>query len=864
MAPDTTAAKKTVIREQRDRRSSYLDQFCDFTAMEGFRFLHSRNPKTFRSIAIVLLLMCVSLFSYQTVDRLSNFVRKPVLINSEQMLQKKIKFPNLLLCFESQYQVITADSVPPEVGRLLRRITTESQQIPEVDELASIYHRLKIKTTTLARAIRQANSLNRTNEAVLSDLEKLGKELIDILPQTGRLLMTRDIEPFLVLNGRDFSSGVDFSLFKNSQQLWDSCLDLQALDRTSRVGRAEPPAMVMNLTLETALCRARKAEEAISRILHLDLSKYFLSLERSEKGSILKCAWLNSTCKVDKVWTSRGSCFQISAPSKAVAFSRVVGQSSSIRVLIDTNAFEGDPVVHLFFRPSTMKEFALASGDFQLQAGNREKFAINQVVKVYRHESRCGRIPVAGFSEYTQGACQWEHKQRMIESYCNCSWFFGSTEPSVRSRREMEAGCNVTEHHGCANTIDIADNDCPLDCEDEEYMVDRAVSPLSTSSYMSDLPSDWSLRKAEKLDKFVRQARRTGLTSSILLESIDEFFEFHTEMIRLFFTKEEEDHMRNIRYINARIPLRFLLDDGNEDNKFGLQRLSSYLEEQPSPPCLIEQQDNETECLQQFMSTWLKPIKTYQSWLRSELLLPENCIYGHACPTANYVDEVNMASSVVTNSTSSNIADIARFYAISRNLNRMQQMIQQVFVQLNDILASVDEAEMRLNSTQNTTLHLNQSGLPSANQPATWQCLKFKKMMIIHLLNSTVLTPSGFDENKSVWFLEFADLIRLDETKAFLPGRNYDKANLVEVVVFFRSLAVHTITQTSSYTVWMLLSEIGGTMGMYLGATIITVFELILFLCNFQSKSVKFEDRQGMKLRRRKSVIVLRQRDAKL
>jgi hypothetical protein len=38
--------------------------------------------------------------------------------------------------------------------------------------------------------------------------------------------------------------------------------------------------------------------------------------------------------------------------------------------------------LQLFMRPSTMKEFSLTSGDLQLQAGQREKFAINQVIKV--------------------------------------------------------------------------------------------------------------------------------------------------------------------------------------------------------------------------------------------------------------------------------------------------------------------------------------------------------------------------------------------------------------------------------------------------------------------------------------------------
>ena len=39
-----------------------------------------------------------------------------------------------------------------------------------------------------------------------------------------------------------------------------------------------------------------------------------------------------------------------------------------------------------------------------------------------------------------------------------------------------------------------------------------------------------------------------------------------------------------------------------------------------------------------------------------------------------------------------------------------------------------------------------------------------------------MLFPSSSDKGKSVWFVEFEDLIQLDESKAYVPGRSYDKS----------------------------------------------------------------------------------------
>jgi hypothetical protein len=96
---------------------------------------------------------------------------------------------NLILHYY-YFRVITKDTVSPEFGRLLRRIFTESREIPEIDQLGAIYERLKIATKALEETIKQLNVTNdQTITAVFSELDKLGHQIINILPETGRLLM---------------------------------------------------------------------------------------------------------------------------------------------------------------------------------------------------------------------------------------------------------------------------------------------------------------------------------------------------------------------------------------------------------------------------------------------------------------------------------------------------------------------------------------------------------------------------------------------------------------------------------------------------------------------------------------------------
>ena len=59
---------------------------------------------------------------------------------------------------------------------------------------------------------------------------------------------------------------------------------------------------------------------------------------------------------------------------------------------------------------------------------------------------------------------------------------------------------------------------------------------------------------------------------------------------------------------------------------------------------------------------------------------------------------------------------------------------------------------------------------------------------------------------------------------------DYIRRNLLELKVFFRSFNVETVEQLRSYTLSSFVADIGGQMGLFLGASLITLSEFLEFI----------------------------------
>uniref|UniRef100_A0A914WGT2 Uncharacterized protein n=1 Tax=Plectus sambesii TaxID=2011161 RepID=A0A914WGT2_9BILA len=65
------------------------------------------------------------------------------------------------------------------------------------------------------------------------------------------------------------------------------------------------------------------------------------------------------------------------------------------------------------------------------------------------------------------------------------------------------------------------------------------------------------------------------------------------------------------------------------------------------------------------------------------------------------------------------------------------------------------------------------------------------------------------------------------------------RKSIATINIYYRSFSVQNVVQTSTYNVWTFLSDIGGTMGLYLGATLLTFFEVIAFFVHGEETITK-------------------------
>ncbi len=63
-------------------------------------------------------------------------------------------------------------------------------------------------------------------------------------------------------------------------------------------------------------------------------------------------------------------------------------------------------------------------------------------------------------------------------------------------------------------------------------------------------------------------------------------------------------------------------------------------------------------------------------------------------------------------------------------------------------------------------------------------------------------------------------------------------SKIVEFEIFFSNFRETRIIQVPAMTVGSVMSSIGGAMGVCLGASLITLIELLLFLCQFCLKTI--------------------------
>ncbi|CAD6193898.1 unnamed protein product [Caenorhabditis auriculariae] len=99
------------------------------------------------------------------------------------------------------------------------------------------------------------------------------------------------------------------------------------------------------------------------------------------------------------------------------------------------------------------------------------------------------------------------------------------------------------------------------------------------------------------------------------------------------------------------------------------------------------------------------------------------------------------------------------------------------------------------------------------------QCLKEMIRKIPSLKKSRFI--------RGEWLSRLRSQVLLAQSYSATP--QYDEVNLLHIKFYFAHFKQETIAQERSYNMFLLLAEIGGTIGLYVGATLLTVAETVVF-----------------------------------
>ncbi|RCN35562.1 hypothetical protein ANCCAN_18568 [Ancylostoma caninum] len=532
-----------------------------------------------------------------------------------------------------------------------------------------------------------------------------------------------------------------------------------------------------------------------------------------------------------------------------------------------------------------------------LEAGKLVTIPINEVRKLTRYSQYCGRRAIGPFSrkQYSRESCEWVSATQAVEKACKCRPVNSAYNRNTFADQKMREvylyqgkphrrlkPCTIKQEFDCvakftSQQLDavVDSKECPENCEDVTFSSVVFGGRLTPSDVSPFLPSDWEDIKESKVAEFQRAldvipSHRIPVVREVqsLAESAQEFAQLTEKSFRYLMRSLS----RELNSTAAALGL-FLRSDGSIDGQatfahnesmvaFSLLQLG-LLENRTGNSFGLRIMDPKTrERLLQFVVPFIRDLrscimKIHDNAERSNEIA-EDCRrifkeYYDVLLDAKKVYALGDLSSIAVVEYTSNIGRIVTALRRFMFVNRVQ------ILNWHDYEIDLKEFESlyRDGGADNLEIH---------------ELMKLRKLMLSDILEYIGLLKTfyvqGLQARRNVlrrlgivsprhqgltaieatieclksafvrgeWLSRIQRQVEIAQSYSATP--QYDQVNLLHVKLYFAHFKQEIIVQERSYNMFLLLAEIGGTIGLYVGATLLTVAETIVFFFEERTRKV--------------------------
>ncbi|CAD5205865.1 unnamed protein product [Bursaphelenchus okinawaensis] len=311
---------------QENEGESQLDDFFLYTSISGLRFLHSKNPKWFKTLSGFTLILSLLTCAYHS----SIFVKK--YFNQENETQffstafKNVPFPSIIVCPITRHRILR-ENYSPDFAHFLTNFWMSHDEEPV------------IQNKSLQQWLEELNNQLQRIRSPLHEIDQLNywsERVAKILPNTAILLNISDalriLKPDTHINNH-----FDYHSFKVQSDQCSQFLDFRN-----------------NNTLDGFIqCRLTNVRVLIGATLNS--YQYLLKTINDPpiiSDYILRCKWVDmSDCVLKTVNTTLGMLCIQAGPKNAFNISGEI-MKYPVRIVIDSQAFNNQADT---FKPDEIK-----------------------------------------------------------------------------------------------------------------------------------------------------------------------------------------------------------------------------------------------------------------------------------------------------------------------------------------------------------------------------------------------------------------------------------------------------------------------------------------------------------------------------